>query len=78
MRVHMAHEIFVGRGDGVGGRGMHGESLKGLLFVTARSEATKPSADRHASLAMTQFVTARSEATKQSWINNRNEYLHGV
>ena len=32
MRVDMAHEIFVGRWDGVGGRGMHGRELKGLAF----------------------------------------------
>jgi hypothetical protein len=29
MRVDMAHEIFVGGGDGVGGRGMHGGEFKG-------------------------------------------------
>ena len=35
--IHMAHEIFVGRGDGVGGCGRtHKESLKGLLLVSAR------------------------------------------
>jgi hypothetical protein len=32
MRVHMAHEVFVGRGYGVGGRGMHGGEFKGLAF----------------------------------------------
>jgi hypothetical protein len=36
MRVHMAHEIFVGRGDGVGGWGMHGESLRGLFLGSPR------------------------------------------
>ena len=30
MRVHMAHEIFVGRGDGVGGGQAHGREFKGL------------------------------------------------
>jgi hypothetical protein len=27
MRVNMAHEIFVGRGDGVGGWGIHGRRV---------------------------------------------------
>ena len=37
MRVNMAHEIFVGRGDGVrADGGTHGESLRGLILVTAR------------------------------------------
>jgi hypothetical protein len=27
--VHMAHEIFVGRGDGVGGGGVHEGEFKG-------------------------------------------------
>jgi hypothetical protein len=30
MRVHMAHEIFVGRGDGEGGGQAHGGEFKGL------------------------------------------------
>jgi hypothetical protein len=37
MRVHMAHEIFVGRGDGVGVGQAHGEEFKGLAFFSAAS-----------------------------------------
>jgi hypothetical protein len=37
MHVHMAHEIFVGRGDGVGGRQAHAREFKGLAFFSAAS-----------------------------------------
>ena len=35
--IHMAHEIFVGRGDGVGGRQAHAREFKGLAFFSAAS-----------------------------------------
>ena len=34
----MAHEIFVGRGDGVGGCGMHGGEFKALAFAVQTPE----------------------------------------
>ena len=37
MRVHMAHEIFVGCGDGVRGGQAHGREFKGLAFFSAAS-----------------------------------------
>jgi hypothetical protein len=32
LRVHMAHEVFVGGGDGVGGGLAHGGEFKGLAY----------------------------------------------
>jgi hypothetical protein len=65
MRVDMAHEIFVGRWDGVGGGQALGEEFKGLASrhcEARRAVAVKPNPYGLASLHGTKFKGLKSFA----------------